>query len=70
MNETIIRPREAAKRCGISLVTFWGKLNPKDKRHDPAFPRPFKINGENSRAVGILQSELEAWIAKQAEKRI
>jgi len=66
MNPKILRPKQAAAYCGFSVATLWAKTNPKNRRHDASFPKPFKL-GNGSRAVGILKDDLDAWIATQRQ---
>ncbi|OSI13084.1 MULTISPECIES: helix-turn-helix transcriptional regulator [Neisseria] len=66
---TILRQHEVTKRLGISSSTLWYRLDPKNRRHDPDMPRPFKLSGSGN-AIGWLESEIDDYIAKQAAKRI
>ena len=66
MNPKILRPKQAAAYCGFSVATLWAKTNPKNRRYDASFPKPFKL-GNGSRAVGILKDDLDAWIATQRQ---
>lgn len=66
MNPKILRPKQAAAYCGFSVATLWAKTNPKNRRYDPAFPKPFKLA---ARAVGIHKSDLDAWLAAQKENK-
>ncbi|OSI34570.1 helix-turn-helix transcriptional regulator [Neisseria dumasiana] len=66
---TILRQNEVTKRLGISSSTLWYRLDPKNRRHDPDMPRPFKLSGSGN-AIGWLESEIDDYIAKQAANRI
>ncbi|HFC8518475.1 TPA: helix-turn-helix transcriptional regulator [Neisseria weaveri] len=66
---TILRQNEVIKRLGISSSTLWYRLDPKNRRHDPDMPRPFKLSGSGN-AIGWLESEIDEYIAKQAANRI
>lgn len=67
----IIRRKQLETRLGLSRSTIYGKLtnNPnRPNEYDPTFPKPIRLGGENSRAVGWLESEVDAWLALQIEK--
>jgi prophage regulatory protein len=55
----IIRLSELVNKIGLSRSTIYDKQNPKSPRFDPLFPKRIKIG---SRAVGWLQSDLDAWL--------
>lgn len=65
-NATILRPKEVAKRLGLSITLVWHKTNPKSRHYDAAFPKPFKISAN---ATGFLESEINAYIQLLAAKR-
>ncbi|MFS6937336.1 helix-turn-helix transcriptional regulator [Neisseria animaloris] len=69
MANAILRQHEVTKRLGISSSTLWYRLDPKNRRHDPDMPRPFKLSGSGN-AIGWLESEIDEYIAKQAANRI
>lgn len=48
---------------GLSRSSVYAKLDPNSTSHDPTFPRPVRLGGERSRAVGWLAADVEAWIA-------
>lgn len=62
----VIRLPALLKKMGLSKSTIWARLDPKNRRYDPAFPKPFKISAG---AVGWLESEVNAYIQKLAESR-
>lgn len=66
MNDKVLRIDEVGSKCGISKTTIWAKLNPKDRRHDAAFPQPFRLS---LKAVGWLESEIDAWIEQRAKRQ-
>lgn len=66
MINAIYRPKEAAKYLGMGLTIFWQKQNPKSPYFDETFPRPFKLHGEQGKAVGFLRSELDKWATDTA----
>lgn len=66
----IIRRKQLEARLGLSRSTIYGKLtnNPnRPKEYDPTFPKPIRLGGENSRAVGWLESEIDVWLNAQIE---
>lgn len=62
----ILRVKQVAHKMGISVSTVWCKVNPKNRRYDAAFPKPFKI-ADN--ATGWLASEVNNHIEKLASQR-
>lgn len=65
---TILRRKQVEARTGLSRSTLYAKLRRNPKRpgdFDPTFPRPVSLG---AKAVGWVESELEAWIAEQIEK--
>jgi prophage regulatory protein len=70
MNKTaaayvILRLSEVMARTGLGRSTIYDKLNPQSPRHDPTFPKLVPLGG---RAVGIVEGELNSWIAAQVER--
>jgi prophage regulatory protein len=63
---TILRRYQVEARTGLSRSTIYDRINQKSPRHDPLFPRPIKLGGS---AIGFIESEVEAWIANQVDKR-
>lgn len=65
----ILRRKQVEAKTGLSRTTIYCKLRPNPKRpgdYDPTFPKPIRL-GE--KAVGWVESEIDAWITAQAEKR-
>ena len=67
MATNILRLRALSEKIGLSRSTIYERLDPKSPRHDPDFPRPIPLG---AKAIGFLESDAEAWIAAQAEKRL
>ena len=66
---TILRRRQVEQRTGLPRSTIYGKLkfNPKrPNEFDASFPRPIRL-GPGARAVGFLESEIDAWLNAQVE---
>lgn len=66
MPETILRIPEVKTRLGLSRAAIYERLNPRSRRHDPAFPLPVRLGGNS---IGFLESEIEGYIARLAERR-
>lgn len=64
MAEKLLRVNQVAEKCGFSKSMIWAKLNPKNRRFDSDFPQPVRLS---ARAIGWIESELDAWIARRAE---
>lgn len=62
----ILRISHLLQRISLSRAATYDRLNPKSRRYDATFPRPIRL-GLNS--VGWIESEVDAWIAKQADRR-
>ncbi|MEW6562805.1 MAG: AlpA family phage regulatory protein [Pseudomonadota bacterium] len=56
MNQ-ILRPKQLSKKLSISPATLW-RL-----QHADDFPKKVQLS---ARAVGWLQSDIEAWLEKKA----
>ena len=54
-NNTILRPKAAAKKCGLGVSTIWAKA--KDD-NDP-FPKPIQLTQMTS---GWIEREINKWI--------
>ena len=66
---TILRRKQVEARTGLSRSTIYAKLRQNPKRpgdYDPTFPTPVSVG---AKAVGWVESELDAWIAAQAARR-
>ncbi|MDI5921158.1 AlpA family transcriptional regulator [Halomonas sp. LR5S13] len=63
---TMLRVRDVVAKIGLSRSTIYNKLDPKSKAYDPLFPKPVKLS---TRSVGWLQSEVDEWLARQANLR-
>lgn len=66
---TIIRRRQLEERVGLSRSAIYGKITMNPKRpneFDPTFPRPIPLG---ARAVGWIESEVDAWLKAQVEKK-
>ena len=64
----IIRRKQVEARTGLSRSTIYSKLKRNPKRpsdFDPTFPVPISIG---AKAVGWIESELDAWLVAQINK--
>lgn len=65
---TILRRKQVEARTGLSRSTIYAKLRRNPKRpgdFDPTFPQPIAIG---ARAVGWIESEIDAYLTAQIEK--
>ena len=67
---TILRRKQLEARTGLSRSTIYAKMRENPKRphdFDPTFPKPISMG---AKAVGWIESEVEAWLAARvAESR-
>lgn len=64
----IIRRKQVEARTGLSRSTIYAKLRHNPRRpsdYDPTFPRPIAVG---TKAVGWIESEIDAWLVAQIEK--
>nr|VFJ76824.1 MAG: prophage regulatory protein [Candidatus Kentron sp. FM]VFJ77292.1 MAG: prophage regulatory protein [Candidatus Kentron sp. FM]VFK24107.1 MAG: prophage regulatory protein [Candidatus Kentron sp. FM] len=64
----ILRRKQVEARTGLSRSTIYARLKPNPKRpgdYDPTFPQPISVG---AKAVGWIESEIDAWLAAQVEK--
>jgi len=65
----ILRMPLTTAKIGLSKSAIYDRLDQKSTRYDPTFPRPIPLgNGKNS-PIGFIESELDEWLNKQAERR-
>ncbi len=64
----VIRIREVTWLTGLSRSTIYDRINPTSCRFDPKFPRPFKLGGYQTTAVGWSESEIYGWLKNQMER--
>jgi prophage regulatory protein len=65
----ILRRKQVEARTGLSRSSIYARLRRNPKRptdFDPSFPKPIHIG---AKAVGWAEHEIEAWLARQAERR-
>jgi prophage regulatory protein len=65
----ILKRKQVEEKLCISRTTIYAKIKPSTRRpgdYDPSFPRPIRLGGKG---VGWIESELDAWIEKQAALR-
>jgi prophage regulatory protein len=63
---TILRRKQVEARTGLSRSSIYAKIRGKrNGEHDPTFPKPIPLG---AKAVGWVESEVEAWIASQIKK--
>ncbi len=65
---TILRRKQVEARTGLSRSTIYAKLRRNPNRpsdYDPTFPKPVSMG---AKAVGWIESELDAWLTAQIAK--
>ena len=65
---TILRRKQVEARTGLSRSTIYAKLRRNIKRpgdYDPTFPKPVSVG---AKAVGWIESEVQAWLTAQIQK--
>ena len=66
----ILKRKEVEQRIKLSRSTIYGKMRRDPKRpqeYDPTFPLPIKL-GNGAKAVGWIESEIDAWLSAQVER--
>jgi len=69
MSHVIIRLPEVKRRTGLSRSSVYAKISRRPDRvcdRDPLFPKPISLG---ARAVGWLESEIDAWVAAKVTSR-
>ena len=61
----IVRISELCKLTGLSRSMVYEKTNPSSAYYDPTFPCRIHLG---ARAVGFLESDIEAWIKSRIDK--
>lgn len=64
----ILRFPAACSRLGLSKDTVRRRCTPTSRYFDPSFPQPMRL-GTVGRALGFIESELDAWIEQRAAAR-
>jgi prophage regulatory protein len=65
---TILRRRQVEAKTGLSRSTLYARIHLNPKRQgefDPTFPKPVSLG---AKAVGWVESEVDAWLAAQIKK--
>ena len=66
---TILRRKQVEARTGLSRSGIYARLRQNPKRpgeYDPTFPKPVSLG---PKAVGWIESEIDAWIASRISAR-
>ena len=58
-DERIIRIDELTRKVGLSRTTIWRRVK------DGDLPRPIRLGGPNTSAVGWRLSAIEDWLTKR-----
>lgn len=59
---SILRRKQVESLTGLSSSTIYDKLDPRSPRHDPDFPRQFRLGGNS---VGWLEQDIYEWVRKR-----
>lgn len=65
---SILRRKQVEARTGLSRSTIYARMrfNPKrPSEYDPTFPKPVSVG---AKAVGWIESEIDAWLTAQIRK--
>lgn len=57
--------KEVCRQTGKAKSSVWAALNPKNRRFDASFPRPFRLS-DGGRSVRWYEHEIQAWLEKRA----
>ena len=57
--DSILRTKDVLDVVGFARSTLWRRVNSGD------FPRPVKLGGAGSRAVGWRRGDVERWLAER-----
>jgi prophage regulatory protein len=63
----ILRLPEIIERTGLSRSAIYDIQNPKSPRHDPSFPKRFRLA---VRSVGCFEKDLNDWINSRELARV
>jgi prophage regulatory protein len=63
MSKRILRRPEVLKKVGLCKAQLQNLINAGE------FPRPVKLGGTDNRAVGWVDTEVQAWIDKKITER-
>ena len=57
--EKILRIKDVAQSVGLGKTTIWQRIR------EGQFPRPVRLGGPGSRAVGWRQGDIERWLSER-----
>lgn len=63
MTKRILRRPEVLKKVGLCKAQLQNLINAGE------FPKPVKLGGPDARAVGFVESEVDAWIDARIAER-
>lgn len=64
-----IRFKQLTALVGLGKSAIYDRLDPDSPRHDPTFPKPFKL-GESGRAIAFDWEEIQRWLDAQKQQRV
>ncbi|MGL5289455.1 MAG: helix-turn-helix transcriptional regulator [Aeromonas sp.] len=62
----VLRTADVINKIGLARSTIYDHMDPKSKRYDADFPKPFKLGLS---ANGWFEHELDAWLNRRASMR-
>lgn len=65
----IIRKKDAAALCGVSISQLENWTDPNSEFYRPDFPKKIKLGNRRNSPVGFLSTELNAFIQSLADNR-
>ena len=65
----VLRIPDAKKKTGMSRSSLYNKWDPSSKYYDPTFPKPIRLGTGPTSSVGLIESEIDVWIASRAKAR-
>ncbi|MEX6662478.1 helix-turn-helix transcriptional regulator [Pseudomonas sp. W2-17] len=64
----VIRFNRLVDKVGVGRSTIYDWLNISSPRYDPEFPPPFKLSTSKNGAVGWIESDVDMWLSKRANR--
>jgi prophage regulatory protein len=60
--DRVLRLKTLRGVLGVGRSTIYDWMNPKSPRYNPSFPRPIRLSGGSTGAVGWLSSDISRWL--------
>jgi prophage regulatory protein len=65
--DSILRMKAMTSVTGLSKASIYNRISKSSKYYDDAFPKPIKLG--QGRAIGFIETEVNAWINSKASER-